>query len=147
MTHDIARQPQGIPSGGQFASSVHTEPAISLTRDSEMASLGNYQVSAPALRAAREVWSAIERQPDWMRHMAAEAWATQNGFQSEWCEDYRSADNCHGSGVVLINDWGAAVTLSGQGRRNFSVDLEGEGDTLDTGDDDGSISPVTFIYV
>lgn len=144
---DTTRQPAGIPAGGQFTSTAHAEPDVTLAAETEMAALGEYHVSAPALRAAREVSAAIEHQPDWMRHMAAEAWATQRGYRSEWCEDYQNADSLHGSGAVLVTDWGTAVTLSGQGRRNFSVDLDGDGDTLDTGDDDGAISPVTFIYV
>lgn len=146
MTETISRQPQGIPNGGQFATTTHAEPELTLATKAGLAPLGDYQVSATALAMAREVNAAIEHQPDWMRHMAAEAWAVQNGHRSEWCDDYPNADSLHGDGVVLITDWGTSVTLSGQGRRNFSVDLDGDGDTLDEGDDDGSISPVTFIY-
>jgi hypothetical protein len=147
MTETIARQPAGIPAGGQFAPTSHAEPNVSLSPGPELATLGEYQVSAPALRAAREVWAAVEHQPDWRRHEAAEAWAKERGYEADTWDNYREADQAHGSGVVLVSEWGAAVTLSGQGRRNFSVDLDGDGDTLDTGDDDGSIAPVTFIYV
>jgi hypothetical protein len=147
MTETIARQPAGIPAGGRFATTAHAEPELVLAAgETELARLGDYEVSARALAMAREVHAALEHQPDWMRHMAAETWAVQNGYRSEWCDDYQNADSLHGSGVVLITDWGTSVTLAGQGRRNFSVDLDGDGDTLDEGDDDGSISPVTFIY-
>jgi hypothetical protein len=146
MTETISRQPAGIPAGGQFAATAHAEPDLTLAAETELATLGDYEVSAKALAMAREVSTAIEHQPDWMRHMAAEAWAVQNGYQSEWCDDYRNADTLHADGLVLVTDWGTSVTLAGQGRRNFSVDLDGDGDTLDQGDDNGSISPVTFIY-
>ncbi|MET4143778.1 hypothetical protein [Arthrobacter sp. UYCo732] len=148
MTETIARQPAGIPAGGQFAATAHAESHITLpAAPPELAALGSYQVSAPALQAAREVESALEGVPDWRRHEAAEAWAKERGFEADTWDHYREADQAHGNGVVLVHDWGAAVTLSSQGRRNFSVDLDGEDDTLDTGDDDGSISPITFIYV
>lgn len=147
MTNIIARQPAGVPAGGQFAPTTHTEPHLTLVTPPELAPLGKYQVSAPALRAAREVWAAVENEPDWKRHEAAEAWAKEHGFEADTFDYYPAADQAHGDGVVLVGEWGAAVTLSGQGRRNFSVDLEGETDTLDTGDDAGKIAPVTFIYV
>lgn len=143
---ETARQPAGIPAGGQFAPTGHTEPDLVLVVP-EHASLGEYQVSAPALRAARDVWSAVENEPEWKRHEAAEVWAKERGYEVDTWDDYNAADQAHAGGVVLVHSWGAAVTLSGQHQRNFSVDLEGAGDSLDTGDGDGSISPVTFIYV
>jgi len=69
-----------VPAGGEFAKTVHSDEVPQLETPPaafEMAQLGKYSVSASALQAARGVWPAIERQPDWMRHMAAEAWATQ----------------------------------------------------------------------
>lgn len=144
---DTARQPVGIPTGGQFAPTTHAEPHLTLVPGPDLAPLGKYQVSAPALQAAREVWAAVENEPDWRRHEAAEAWAKERGFEADTFDYYPAADQAHGNGVVLVSEWGAAVTLSGQGRRNFSVDLDGEADTLDTGDDAGKIAPVTFIYV
>ncbi|HAP90903.1 MAG TPA: hypothetical protein DEP82_06350 [Arthrobacter bacterium] len=139
----ILRQPAGIPVGGQFAPTAHAEPDVTLTAEPELTTLGEYQVPAPALRAAREVWAAVENEPGWRRHEAAEAWAKERGYEADTWDNYREAGQAHGHGVVLVSELGAAVTLRGQGRRNFSVDL----DTLDTGDDDGAISPVTFIYV
>ncbi|WP_227471668.1 hypothetical protein [Paenarthrobacter sp. YJN-5] len=146
-TMNPARQPQGVPTGGQFAAVPHAEPRICLATSPELAPLGKYQVSAPALQAAREVWAAVEKEPGWRRHEAAEVWAKERGFEADTFDYYPAADQAHGNGVVLVSEWGAAVTLSGQGRRNFSVDLDGDTDTLDTGDDGGKIAPVTFIYV
>lgn len=147
MTDTITRQPPGIRAGGQFAATTHAEPGISIGGPAT-ATLGKYQVSAPALQAAREVWAAVENErEDYAIHEKACDWARDRGYEAETWDTYEHADQAHGTGVVLVHNWGAAVTLSGQGIRNFSVDLDGEGDSLDKGDDDGSISPVTFIYV
>lgn len=148
MTDTIVRQPTGIPAGGQFAATAHAEPGISIGSSPATAALGKYQVSAPALHAAREVWAAVKNErEDYALHEAACGWARDHGYEAETWDTYEHADQAHGSGVVLVHSWGAAVTLSGQGIRNFSVDLDGDGDSLDKGDDDGSIAPVTFIYV
>lgn len=146
MTAIIARQPAGIPAGGQFSPTSHAEPGLVLQATPEKAPLGNYQVDARALQTARDVWAAIENEPDFKRHGAARAWARERGLEAETWDTYEHADQGHSSGVVLVSGLGVAVTLSGQGRRNFSVDLDGNGDTLDTGDGNGSIAPVTFIY-
>jgi hypothetical protein len=147
MTETTARQPSGIPAGGQFAATAHAEPDLTLSNDPEMADLGQYRVSAPALRAARDVWAAVKNEPEWRIPEAAEAWAKERGYEADTWDRYQEADQAHGNGVVLVSEWGAAITLSGQGRRNFSVDLDGDGDTLDQGDDEGKIAPVTFIYL
>lgn len=147
MNETIARQPIGIPAGGQFAAHPHTEPGITISAP-ETAALGKYQVSARALQVAREVWAAVQHaREDYAIHEGACNWARDHGYEAETWDTYEQADQAHGSGVVLVHSWGPAVTLSGQGIRNFSVDLDGEGDSLDKGDDDGSISPVTFIYL
>lgn len=146
MAETTTRQPAGIPAGGQFAPTAHAEPDVILHAPAPKAPLGNYQVDARALQTAQEVWAAVENEPDWRLHEAARAWAKERGYEAETWDTYEHADQAHGNGVVLISEFGAAVTLSGQGRRNFSVDLDGDGDTLDTGDKNGSIAPVTFIY-
>ncbi|WP_139187260.1 hypothetical protein [Pseudarthrobacter chlorophenolicus] len=148
MTETIIRQPAGIPAGGQFAPTAHAEANVTLQAPPEgKAPLGEYFVDAKALQAAREVWAAVEDAPDWRRVEVAEAWAKERGYEVDTFDYYPAADQAHGNGVVLVSELGAAVTLSGQGRRNFSVDLDGDGDTLDTGTEDGKIAPVTFIYV
>lgn len=144
---ETLRQPAGIPAGGQFAPTAHAEPGLALPAAPQKAQLGQYRVSAPALQAAREVWAAVKHEPDWKIHEAAESWAKERGLEADTWDSYREADQAHGSGVVLVHSWGTAVTLSGQGMRNFSVDLDGDGGSLDQGDDDGSIAPVTFIYI
>lgn len=64
MTENASRQPKGIPTGGQFAATAHSEPALSLAPDPQHDALRS------GLAAAAEKNEAL-LQADW----AEEVWA------------------------------------------------------------------------
>lgn len=146
MNNIIARQPAGVPTGGQFASTTHDEPSIHLPASLEKASLGVYEVDAHSLQTAHEAWAAVGNEPEQRLHQAAREWAEKRGYKAETWDYFPAAEQAHCSGAVLISERGAAIALSGQGRRNFSVDLNGDGETLGSAKNDGFLEPITFIY-
>lgn len=151
MGHDESKHPRSA--GGQWTEKAFAEPSgVTLAERPARAQLGGYEVDAEVLEAARELNGLVQGMysaEDWQVSEAARQWAEERGHTTETHYDWSSADNAHGHQSILVTSYGVSIALSGQGRgRNFSVDVEdGRGDNLDYGDEDGEISPVTFIYL
>lgn len=67
MTENIARQPRGIPVGGQFAATTHTEPATVLAGSDEQAVLAEMGAAARAglpHTSAQHIAELLKKSPD-----------------------------------------------------------------------------------
>lgn len=73
MTENIARQPAGIPAGGQFASSAHAEPGITLTKAFQY---DPEQVAAGILNDLRNIPEGWTRELFYGTHKAVAAGET-----------------------------------------------------------------------
>lgn len=83
MTENIARQPQGIPAGGQFAATAHSESDVSL--------------SAPARRPELEGWPESLPEPEVSFHLGDDGVITTNvGVNGETAfEVWNPGDDVH----------------------------------------------------